>query len=823
MNGYTPDAMQNQTSSLLFARRLAALLFCLSVASASCSDPPNDTPDLPQGDGVDATDADAGDVDPTDSDAADTDQTEPDQVDTDESDIPPPDALDTSNDCGIDLLVETSSDVALAGARVEFDGPIRASAVTDESGRLTLDLDCGVYRVFIEQYYGVGQGMPDLVGWSLAEDLEVADRGEAELQVLVANLYGTVEDTAEQLVQGTARVEATLVDGDMSAFNRSTASAEDGTYSMVLPIHPVQSYTVSASVVSIDHTYRPRSEEIVLIADSAFNFVLTEVQPCLWTGNLRTSAGAVLGRGSFVLAELDDPDIVFFDSGDFEASLPCDTYTPVVSQPQKGDSLRPFLDDWTLPTTVSLFTDSDSGLSVLVFELSGQITTAESGIEGARVTAFGLFDGARVEGTAITTSGGDYALKLPPSDSAYSVTVSVPTGQGLIPPDPVDVTVGSDVEHDVEVSTTDVCTLTGGLVDTLANPIVGLGLQFEGDTDSGFVETDSDGEYELDLNCGFYSLRVFGEPTTSRPGFDGFLLAAEIDLSEDDSVGTILPIVEVSGVIEDGAENKVVGAEVTATAETEAGVITGVGVSDSDGEYLLAVIAGDTFQYSFDVVPASDSGYAVQRGSVATIAEDTTRDVLLVPLSVCALSGSIETSEGESVPEAQLVFSGERTDDNEQVTFNLTADADGAFEAAVNCGEFAVGLAFVRGPGAGPDYPLESNIPSANNWPLGRQVDLEGEVVETIVIPVARVSGTAMTVRGEPVAGAEIELVAEGTGGATAWNRVRSDSEGGFQLVVISSAASDYQVSIVPPSESELVPQSISERIVEDLEIDFVW
>ena len=556
----------------------------------------------------------------------------------------------------------------------------------------------------------------------------------------------------------------------------------------------------------------------------AFNFVLTEVLPCLWTGELTTSAGAVLGRGSFALAELEDPDLTFFGDGGFQASLPCATYTAVISQPQKGDSLRPFLDDWALPTPVSLLTNSDAGLSVPVVELSGEITAAGSGgVDGARVTALALIDGARVEGTAITADGGGYALKLPPSSTAYSVTVSVPAGQGLIPPDPTDLTIGTDVEHDVEVATTDVCTLAGGVVDTLANPVAELGLQFEGETDSAFVETDSEGEYELDLNCGLYSLRVFSEPSSSRPGFDGFLLAAEIDLSESDTVGTILPIVEVQGVIRDEAENLVGGVEVTATADTEAGLIVGVGVSDSDGEYQLAVIAGDTFQYAFDVVPASDSGYAVQRGSLATISEDTTRDVVLEALPTCSLSGTVETSDGVSVPDAQLRFSGERVGDDEDVTFDVTADETGVFEAAVSCGEFDVALAFVRGPGAGPDYPLESTIPSANNWPLGRTVDLEGEVVETFVVPVATVSGTATTIRGEAVADAEIELIAEETSGGTAWNRVRSDSAGDFQLVVISAAASDYQINITPPAGSDLLPQSISERIVEDLEIDFVW
>ena len=794
------------------------LALLATVAMTCCSDPAAEGPTLAGTDGGDAA-PDSGDsgLDSVSTDSSDLVdlETGTDPTDEDEPDLPA--------NCAVSARIRADDGEPLVGARVELVGPQHVGGTTDGSGEVAFELLCGSYDGSIAEYFGVGQGLPDLWGWPLEEDVDVARRPTIEWWVEMATVSGTVLDEAGDLVDGSARVEARLERDEISVFNRADVNDADGTYALVLPVRATLPYTVSAAVFSSHTTYLDSSNEIVLVEDVELDFSLTTVTPCLWSGVIRSSESVVFGRATFEIEELARLDVIFNGDGTFEATLPCGSYAVTVSQPTRGDPSRPYLVDFPVSEPIVLDDDDDSGLEIPLVSLSGSITADGGEVEGVRVTAGALLGGsARVEGTTNSGADGRYRVSLPPLTGDYTVSFRVPPGAGLEQPEPVLLTVDAATVHNLALTTIPVCAVEGRVALQNGSGIAGAGVQFSGTTDSVFLNGDLTGAFSGQVNCGTYDVTLFAEATASTPGFDAWTWLDDLALTEAAELDDGIASAEVSGVVRDTVDNTVAG--VAVVAATPMGDTWGTATSDDDGSYSLTVVPDDSTDYLFDVIPQGQP-YAVQRGVEKRINGDSSLDFSLEPLIPCALAARLETSEGLALADAQIRFAGVRSQDGELVSFTLTADSSGELEESVDCGDFEASIAFVRGPGAiaGDEYPLEADVPNANSWVIDEDFGIEGTVDHVFVLDVARVTGVTETVRGEVVAGVRLDFLVDGGGEVRTWNRVQSDTDGRYALPVVSSAGPDYLITVTPPYEAALPAIELLERIVTDRELNFSW
>ena len=806
-----------------FMHRPNIVLFAVSVVFAvmSCSDPAPDDSALPGGDGGDG-------VSDTGSDRQDSafDRTAEDLGDVRDGEVRfdlDGGAEDGPTSCSLSAQVRTDDGEPLVGARIELEGPEHAAGTTNELGRIDLELTCGNYDATVSEFFGVGQGLPDIWGWPLAQGIEVSGAEPHEWWIELATVGGRVLEEDGGTVPGSVRVEARLESGEASVFNRTDVDSGDGTYELVLPVHGTWTYTITPSVLSPGRTYQAIEEELLVQEDVEVSFTLIEIVPCIWSGEIRSSESVVFGRATFEIEGLAAPDLVFNGDGTFEASLPCATYAITTSQPARGDQTRPYLVNYRRGEPIVLTTDDDTGLEIPVVSLSGDITAAGEAVDGVRVTAGAIIDGGgRVEGTTTSGVDGKYRMSIPPLAAEYTLTFRVPSGAGLEQPESVQLLITDATVRDLALTQIPICPVNGHVALLSGTKIADVGVQFSGTADSAFFNADSTGAFSGQVNCGTYDVSLFAAATSETPGFDAWIWREDLALTEASTLDEGIASAEVSGRVQDTLGNNLAGVTVGAFNANRSA--SGAAITDEDGRYSLTVVPDAAQDYLFDIV-AVDQPYAVQREIAERVADDTTVDFFLAPLIPCTLTATLETSEGMGLADTEMRFAGDRAQDGEDVSFSLTTDGDGLLDESVDCGDYEVSVAFLRGPGAvgGDEYPLTADPPNANGWVIDEDFGIEGNVEHLFVLDVAVVTGTTRTVRGEPIADVRLDFVLEGAAGVRAWNRVQSDSSGSYSVPLVRSAELDYVVTATPPEELALPPVVQPERIAIDRELNFHW
>ena len=731
------------------------------------------------------------------------------------------DVPDQRVECGLSATVQTSTGIPLADARVELIGLERASFETDAVGQFDAPVACGSYEAWLTSYLGVDQALPDVGNWPLSDDVVVDGPVEITLTLDTATVSGVVLDSEGEALDGTGRVEAVFAHGGQTVFNRVVVSETDGSYAMTLVVSAT-AYTLTAAAVGGEATYLEAPVDQVVDDDKTVDFALVEVTPCTWSGTIRTSEGAVLGSAEFSIDDLTMADLTFTGDGSFEAVVPCDSYHVTVDHPRRGDPLRPYFLRLGLVDAVDLGEDNDAGLVVPVVTVSGSVTADGAPVEGARVV-FGNAPGGgtKVEGNGVSDSSGDYSLLLPPMDDPYTRTVPVSHGSGLLAPAAATLTIDADLTHDVTLETVDVCQVSG-TVEADTGPIPEAKVQLSGTTDAAFLTGDVEGEFSGVVNCGTFDVVIFADATPTTPGFDGWLWLQDEVIDDDVSLESGFVTATLSGTVKDDLANGVEDARVSARLETAQGDVLGVARSGGDGSYSLTVLPNAAVDYAIDVVPEAGP-YGALRGTLVRVEADATQDLVVPRLPTQSFSGHFETSQGEALADAQLVFEGVRAADGEAHEFVIDTDGSGDFEEAVLPGVYQVEAARVRGPAALGAYPLSSEIPNVTSWPLERDLDIEGLATHDFTLPVVRVRGHAETVREEPLEGVEIELVVGEAGSVHGWNRVRTDDQGDYSVIVVLDADTDYTITAQPPEETALEVIEEVLRLAADTTLDFTW
>jgi hypothetical protein len=816
--------------------RLFPVVLCL-VLLVSCGDDTVSEPEL----GADAGDADAVDSgaepDPGgDADTADLgreagfdldDARGGGDTDALESEDPAPDrGPDGPRTCHLQATVETDGGDVLADARVGLTGPARAEAVTDENGRLGLDLVCGTYLVTLVSYRGASAGLPDIFLWTVDPDFDLGESATVVWTLETATLSGRVSDDDGVVVPDPVRVEVALEVGGTGVFNSTSVAPETGRYELIVLVWAGDPYEMTARVQGPGDDFGDSTLEVVVVDDQTVNFTLDRIRWCTWAGTIRTSEGTIMGRARFTIDGVADPKLELFGDGTFEARLPCEALTIRVDHTFSGDPQRPFLSRHLLSTPVLLVSDSENGLLIPVVGVSGNITTGDEAVSGVRVAARLDADGGLIEGGAVSDETGDFAFVVPPRVGAYSIVVSVPPGEGLVAPEPFERVIDEETDLDMDLDTVPVCQLSGWLRTDLETPLRSGALELDGETDSAFVEANGAGFFEVDLNCGEYEARLHAEAAPETPGFEGWLLDDRLDVSEDAVLDVDIETVAVTGNVLGWDAEPLEAVSIEASRESVRGLVTGVGLTDESGNYALRMLPSDTDDVSFDAVPPPSLTrvYGTVRGRLALIDDDRRVEFVLSEVPLCRIDGTFATSEDVPIPETGILLTGSRLD-GEDFEERISSDEDGLLDAVIACGTYDAVAEYLRGPGAFDrlPYPLVADVPNGNNWMFGSDIDLTNDVSHDFELTVLRVSGRTETRRGEPIPGVSIEALAELSGGVVLWNRVRSDDDGIFAMPIVRATSATYTITATPDDESGYEPQSTSDRFLFDRELDFVW
>ena len=401
------------------------------------------------------------------------------------------------------------------------------------------------------------------------------------------------------------------------------------------------------------------------------------------------------------------------------------------------------------------------------------VTIAAAGDEDPRVDAG--------EPRSIDTAdGGRFRVAGLDPDRGYRLEVErrgyAPAGETLSPG-------GSKEWTGLEIVLVPGGSAVGRVVDREKRPVPGAEVRLLGDggaadaTGAGADRTDVEGRFRiLDLHAGRFTLsvRAAGFAPRVAPGVELPEGNAAVDLG----VVVLEPEAAVTGRVEEPEGAPVAGAAVRTVERSLTTVPPATAATGTDGSFRLTGLAPGE---RVTLVAELDGFAPALSGEVQA---PTRGPVVLVLRRAASLSGTVITSGGEPVNGAQVWAGLERSaeappgrDPSWRRVGPVVTDAEGRFELVdVPPGTVRLG-AVARGWPRREIAALE--VPAG-----GRLTGLE-----LVLEPGGTVEGRVFSADGEPVAGAEVFVVRAPDRIRGASKGVRSDGEGGYELIGVPPGA----------------------------------
>jgi len=299
----------------------------------------------------------------------------------------------------------------------------------------------------------------------------------------------------------------------------------------------------------------------------------------------------------------------------------------------------------------------------------------------------------------VSDSSGNFTVYAPPGD--YQL-LTVSSGQ-VANPGVFTINSNSFASFDLTNSATDGTTISGNVTDSSSE--VGLpGISIEAQTDSGqftFLTTGTNGAYNLLVNSNNWTLKLSGD----EGAMIGYCRGPTNKISVNASSGSVSNVnfqmikgnALVYGSVTTSQSNPIVSVQMD-SSDTNNNVFDGKGITDANGNYSVAVVAGgdevgpDNSSIAGFISPQNDfftvnSGQAIQENFV------------LQPV-FAYISGIVEDNFGSPLGNIQLIA---------DPTNDPTGSLNESFQSAPD-GTFSVGV----GPGAWNLF-VECNTADSDN------------------------------------------------------------------------------------------------------------
>ena len=193
---------------------------------------------------------------------------------------------------------------------------------------------------------------------------------------------------------------------------------------------------------------------------------------------------------------------------------------------------------------------------------------------------------------------------------------------------------------------------------------------------------------------------------------------------------------QLSGRVTDQSGNPLAGTLIE-VIDPSTGSITASATTDSSGYYSLPLSDG---VYDIQVTPPLTSGFQVSITTGYAITNDTTLDIVLVPVTFVEVSGHLLDPLGNPVSQQLVILSGSN------LTNNLTdnTDAAGRYSFDVPAGSY-----YISGRGNRPGSSL--CVPAEYTFSINSSISVTSDTVVDLTLPTKRVNVHVQDPAGNPV------------------------------------------------------------------------
>ncbi len=512
---------------------------------------------------------------------------------------------------------------------------------------------------------------------------------------------------------------------------------------------------------------------------------------------------------------------------DNDGILNSDDNCPYTPNPDQTDSDNDKIGDACDENEVELPEDPNTPNNNFGVRLSGIVTGEGQPIADAEVTLFSTE--RRAVATVSTNTDGTYHFtNVAPGNYFISAVPPVSTGFAATPQESL-VIADEDAVHFISLIG-NALQLSGQLKDSagrvIDNTAVTLHLQADGNQVGDAVITDTDGNFEFYVAPGTYKLRPvidpfgpqadnFSLPSYAVPDFAAvFHEPQQITISGDTTVDIIMPFALLSGQVLDTDGLPVAGVslvidhqhsttEQTFYLQNYGDDAASNAITDANGAFSFAVFTDQSFDIQL-VPPAERNDLATTRVANYSLSDDRSESFTLA--QGVSLSGQLVDTDGRPVDHTRLTL--HQQDNDAQVGRAIYTDANGNYRFQVEAGSYKVQAhlnpfgASIDGSSPAPSYPLPD---FANVQYAVEDINVSGDQIQNITLPMAQLSGLVVDGSGAPVANARVTashvfhdndasfyLESQGKSGAS---HAQTDANGLFTLALFTEQPIDLTIA----------------------------
>jgi uncharacterized UPF0146 family protein len=266
------------------------------------------------------------------------------------------------------------------------------------------------------------------------------------------------------------------------------------------------------------------------------------------------------------------------------------------------------------------------------YSVSGTVSTQSSGQPIANVTVTALDSVTEaVVASATTDAAGHYATSVPAGTYTFHAVPSIPNTFLEATTEPR--VVGSDSTVDISLVRASISHIHGTITDRYGNPVANLSIGLGNAVSSDGTQTNSQGEYLLEVPDGSYGLNISN--TSHTDGLPGYfqLNTPNFVVDGDATKNFVITSYELRVHVSDSNGNPVVGAYANSSYASDASTSSGGfdftgSTSDqaptgSDGIAHLNTFALGNGSHSINVYPVDGSGLANTTFAIPPIHGDT--------------------------------------------------------------------------------------------------------------------------------------------------------------------------------------------------------
>ena len=464
---------------------------------------------------------------------------------------------------------------------------------------------------------------------------------------------------------------------------------------------------------------------------------------------------------------------------------------------------------------------ANPSLSAGAYTLGGTIYGGSSPLENVTVVLVDTSSGSEL-GSIVTDVSGQYSFSV--DDGTYRLLIQPPGASGFLD------SVVNDIVIDGGNITQNVVLLAGAI--TLSGVVYGpdettpasriLVKLYEQATDTFVGEslTDTSGEYSISVSAGLFMIEIEGDKSNDHEfgvapvtidmpdNFELLPLVRDLNLAENTELDLVLPFRYLSGRVLDPEGQPVAGAEfrdfhhyhINEGGNYTTYVYNNAEFYTTDEQGNFSLIMFSVVYQTVTIEPPVGSELKTETITDFDATEDRTLDFTLE--RGIKLSGVVRGPDGTPANMLRM-----RTNTGNIFYYTDIIDEDGEYAFYLDAGNY---LITVEGASWFDDWELSTvALPDHFSFYYGGNFDLTTDTLINIDLPLITVSGRVTNASGEPVAGANIQMITNNQiNGMYQFiycrtnSGLETDDNGEYEAILIPGV--EYRVAIIPPEGSGL-------------------